>query len=316
MESAYFKYLRYTKSLKWTKYLLSRSVPITDFKYEKSSDTIYIRSVNHFFSSGDFPVFFDGYRKYCWKFLDNGFKFVFENNNMFLKINELTIKVETLEELFIVNEVFLENMYKIESKSEYIFFDIGMNVGITSLYLSQFDHIKKIYAFEPLKPTFDCAKINIMLNKKYISKIEAFNFGLSKSDQIVDVAFNPLSKGNVGIKNNGIELLATKHRERIELKEAGKLLQGIIDNHPSGNFLVKLDCEGSEYDIIENLVNSAMLPLFNIFMIEWHKMDSYKTRLNNLIKAFRENNFLVLTIGSLEKETGMIYCITNRGDVQ
>jgi FkbM family methyltransferase len=309
LDLEYLKYLRYTKSLAWSKFLLKKSIPINDFYCSKKDNKVYIRSVKHFFSHGDFPFFFEGYKTYCWKFIDSGFQFVFENNNMYLKINELTIKVETLEELFIINEVFLENVYKIESKSDYIIFDIGMNIGITALYLSQFDHIKKIYGFEPFKPTFDCAKDNIMLNKKYMSKIEPSNFGLSNSDQFVHLHFDPFNKGNVGIKNTIISEAEAKMEDRIELREASRTLQKIMNEHPAGKFLVKLDCEGSEYDIIENLVNYAMLPAFEVFMIEWHKIDGYKNRLHNLIKAFRENNFQVLTIGSLGNGTGMIYCI-------
>lgn len=307
----FLKYFRYTKKFTWTNFLIKKAVPIHDFNLRKQDNKIFIRSVNHFFSYGDFPVFFDGYRDYCFKFIDNGFQFFFENNNMFLKINELTIKVETLEELYIINEVFIENMYKIESKSDYIAIDIGMNVGITSLYFSQFDNIKKIYACEPLKPTFDCAKVNLMLNKKYLPKIQASNFGLSNMHQMVNVIFNPLSKGNVGIKNSEIKSVAEKHFETIELKEASKSMQEIIDNHPKAKFIVKLDCEGSEYDIVENLSGASMLPLFNIFMIEWHNMKGYKSRLINLINVFRENNFLVITIGSLDSGTGMIYCLNN-----
>lgn len=307
----FIKYFRYTKSLAWTNFLIKKSVPIHDFYLRKQDNKIFIRSVNHFFSYGDYPVFFDGYNDYCSKFVDNGIQFIFENNNMFLKINDITIKVETLEELFIINEVFLENMYKIESKSDYIAIDIGMNVGITSLYLSHFENIKKIYAFEPLRPTFDCAKVNLMLNQKYLPKIQASNFGLSNKNQIVEVIFNPLSKGNVGIKNSEIKTVAEKHVQKIELKEASNSLQEIIKNHPEAKFMVKLDCEGSEYDIVENLSGASMLPLFNIFMIEWHNMKGYKSRLINLINVFKDNNFLVLTIGSLDSGTGMIYCLNN-----
>ena len=62
-------------------------------------------------------------------------------------------------------------------------------------------------------------------------------------------------------------------------------------------------------DIIENLVNASLLPAFDVFMIEWHKMKGYKERLHHMINAFKENNFKVLTIGNLDSGTGMIYCI-------
>ena len=117
MKSTYLKYLRFTKNFKWAKFLLSKSIPITDFKYNKKSNTVYIRSVDHSFSYGEFPLFFEGYNSYCWKFIDNGFQFIFRDNDLFLKLKDIIIKIETLEELYIINEVFIENIYKIESKS-------------------------------------------------------------------------------------------------------------------------------------------------------------------------------------------------------
>src|SRR4051794_17477273 len=100
--SGYFNYLRYTKNTVWSKYLFKKGIPINDFFYKKEDDTVYIRSVNHFFSRGEFPVFFDAYRLYCWKFLEHGFQFVFSNSNMYLKIKDLTFKVDTLQELYII----------------------------------------------------------------------------------------------------------------------------------------------------------------------------------------------------------------------
>src|SRR4051794_11972879 len=101
---AYFNYLRYTKNPGWSKYLLEKGVPISDFCYRRKDNTVYIRSVDHSFSLTESRAFFDGYKKYCWKFLDNGFQFAFHNSDMYVNINDLTIKVETVEELFIINE--------------------------------------------------------------------------------------------------------------------------------------------------------------------------------------------------------------------
>ena len=240
IKTDYFKYLRYTKSLSWSKFLFEKAIPISDFYVKSKENKVYVRSVNHSFSPGEFPVFFEGYQKYCWRFLENGCRFAFDGNKMFVKINDLTIRVQTLEELYILNEVFLENVYKIESNSNYIVLDIGMNVGITSLYFSQFDNIKAIYGFEPFKPTFDCAKGNISLNGKHDSKIHVFNFGLSNADKWIDLNYDSENKGNVGIKNVGLKGKKRKV-ERIELKDSSKILQRIINKHSGIKRIVKVD---------------------------------------------------------------------------
>jgi len=311
METAIFNYLRYSKSLKWSRFLLSKSVPISDFRYDRGSDKVFIRSVNHSFSYGEFPVFFNGYNTYCEKFINNGFQFLFRENQFLLKIKELIFNIETLEELFIINEVFVDEVYSIESKSDYIVCDIGMNVGITSLYLSQFENIKYIYGFEPLRPTFESAEANLSLNKRFNRKITAYNFGLGNADKKIRINYDPQNKGNVGIKNLGRSVENALHVEEIELREASKSLKHITSAHPLCKFIIKMDCEGSEYDIVESLVNASMLREFNIFMIEWHRMEGYKNRINNLINCLKESNFLVLGPGDLDKVAGMIYCFAN-----
>src|SRR3954463_3374955 len=110
LKKVHFNYLRYTKSVAWSKHLLRKGIPISDFYYTRENDSVYIRSVGRSFSAGEFPVFFDGYRSYCWKFLDNGFQFIFDEGHMYVRIKDLTIKIETVEELYIINEVFIENM--------------------------------------------------------------------------------------------------------------------------------------------------------------------------------------------------------------
>ncbi|GEO07605.1 FkbM family methyltransferase [Segetibacter aerophilus] len=311
IKNDYLKYLRYTKSTFWSNYLLEKGVPVSDFYYLKKGNTVHIRSIDHSFSPGDYPVFFDGYNKYCWKFIENGFRFVFTENDLFIEIGDLKIKIDTVQELYIINEVFLENTYKIESSSDYVVFDIGMNVGITSLYLSSLKNIKDIYGFEPFKPTFDCATANVGYNTRHMSKIHLNNFGLSNVNSFINLGYDPKNKGNLGVKTVGVVENDGKNVEQIELRKASECLRPLVDKHSTDRFIIKLDCEGSEYDIIENLDQELMLEKFDVFMIEWHKMEGYKTRLDTLISLLKKSGFVVFATGSFDHEIGMIYALNN-----
>lgn len=305
---SFARYFRYSKNIYWSKYLIEKGVPINDFTYDKKLHKVYIRSVETHFAVGNFPIFFDGYKKYCSKFLEFGFFFKFINNEMFLHYNQLVFKIETLEELFIINEVFLENTYKIESQNEYMVFDIGMNVGISSLFLSQFENIKKIYGFEPFQKTFNALCLNLSLNPVNAKKIKALNYGLSNENKFIQCQFDNENRGNVGIKNTTF-LTTSSLVEKVEFRNAAEILKTYLEKNDGLQKIIKLDCEGSEYDILESLVIANLLKEFDVFMIEWHRMDNYKIRLAIIIQAFKENNFIVLTIGSIEQEAGMLYCI-------
>ncbi|MDB5200773.1 MAG: methyltransferase, FkbM family [Ferruginibacter sp.] len=300
-----YKYLRYTKSFHWSEFLLEHNIPIRDFAIDKKTGSVFIRPVAHSFKKGEYPVFFQGYAVYAWKFLNNGFEFVFNDQGFFVRIKELLIRIDTLEELYIINEVFIENTYRIETTASYVAFDIGMNVGITSLFLSQSANVTKIYSFEPFGPTFKCAEENILRNPATNGKISFYNYGLSDADKTISLPYDSSNKGNVGIKNIEGNSGAL---QTIELKNAAASLGPLIARHAGERIVAKIDCEGSEYDIIESLEKEELLPAFDILMIEWHALEGYKQRLLQMIESFKKNNFQVICVGSLDHEAGMLYC--------
>src|SRR5215207_7496702 len=65
-------------------------------------------------------------------------KFAFENDGLLLQINELKFKLDAFDELYILNEIFVEGCYNLDTKEQQcVLVDIGMNVGICSLYFAQ-----------------------------------------------------------------------------------------------------------------------------------------------------------------------------------
>ena len=68
-----------------------------------------------------------------------------------------------------------------------IVIDIGMNVGIASLFFATLPHVEKVYAFEPFKAPYLRAMDNFKLNPALSAKIQAYNFGLSNKFEELDV---------------------------------------------------------------------------------------------------------------------------------
>ena len=99
----------------------------------------------------------------------------------------LQLYIETPEEFFIIKEVFIEKDYNLLSQESFVVFDIGMNIGISSLFFGLKNNVDKIYSFEPVVPTYDQALHNLDLNPSYSNKIDAFNFGLGGSTRVEKV---------------------------------------------------------------------------------------------------------------------------------
>jgi predicted O-methyltransferase YrrM len=62
-------------------------------------------------------------------------------------------------------------------ESNYSIFDIGANIGWYSIYLASRFPNANIYAFEPVKQTYEHLCENIKLNK--LTNIQSLNFGFS-----------------------------------------------------------------------------------------------------------------------------------------
>ncbi len=56
----------------------------------------------------------------------------------------------------------------------------------------------------------------------------------------------------------------------VQIRDIREAVQEIFSNHPSEELFLKLDCEGAEYEILEKLDESGLLPKIKVIIIEWH----------------------------------------------
>ncbi|RZK39381.1 MAG: FkbM family methyltransferase [Pedobacter sp.] len=202
-------------------------------------------------------------------------KFEIINDELVIEINGIKAYIESEEDLFIINEIFKEHCYGFFSNQKFILIDIGLNIGMSSLYFNKLDQILKIYSFEPVPNTFDKCIRNLELNNNPI-KIKPFNFGLGNSNRIDSFSFSEMFKGSVGQielseykKNTSKELIEVS----VKIKEASKIINQIIKENPGENVLIKMDCEGAEYEILENLKESGVLNSISMLILEWHGVE-------------------------------------------
>jgi FkbM family methyltransferase len=217
--------------------------------------------------------------------------------------NGLAIYVESPEEFFIIKEVFIEKDYNLFSNEKLIIFDIGMNVGISTLFFALNKNVTKIYSFEPVVPTHNQAIYNLELNPSLSNKIQTFNYGLGSLTRTEKVLYNSQAKGNCGIRLD-LSLVINKDNAQeidIDIKNIGDVIPNLLAKHPDQKKVLKIDCEGAEYEILEKLDELNLLADIDILLIEWHDKGA-----KVLEKILIDNNFRVIS-RHLTSISGMIY---------
>lgn len=222
-------------------------------------------------------------------------------------INDLKIYIESPEEFFIIKEVFVEKDYNLLLNESFVVFDIGMNIGISSLFFALNKNVEQIYSFEPVVTTYNQALYNLELNPTYSDKIKAFNFGLGGLSRVEKVLYNAQAKGNCGIRLESSLVIGKDNSTEIEIniKNISEVLGDLMDKHPRQKKVLKIDCEGAEYEIMQKLNDANLLHNIDVLLIEWH--DKGSKILEDLLIA---NNFIVVS-RHLTSITGMIYAFKN-----
>jgi FkbM family methyltransferase len=146
--------------------------------------------------------------------------------------------------------------------------DIGANIGDSSIYFALVG-ANSVIALEPFKKNFDTAKLNIETNG-LTEKIKILNAGCSSKNTSILVeasysgVYKPLNESPNGIK---IDCFSLDH---------------ILKNFNLKSPLIKIDCEGCEYDLILNS-DIDVIKQFSYIQIEYHYGYSLlKKRLNEL----------------------------------
>lgn len=278
--------------------------------YTVTGDKIYFKKLNVAIPKKNSLPLVEGYKN-ALKLAEKkrATFFIDAEENLIIKIDTLQFRINDEEELFILCEVFLEGSYNLitPTPKEIAVIDIGMNVGITSMFYAAQPNVKKVFSFEPFSPTYNLALYNIHLNDLYAPKIETNNYGLAKEDVTMVVNFSLRQKGRMGL--NGLPeksntIADNFKKESIVLKSVTTAFAQIKEKI-IGHFVVcKMDCEGSEYEIIDSLDKAQLLSLPDIYFIEWH----YKSP-EHIVSSLINCNYNVISTAFKSLNSGMIYAI-------
>jgi FkbM family methyltransferase len=179
---------------------------------------------------------------------------------------------------YILNEIFYQKVYNNDFvcvAENDIVFDIGFNYGIFSLG-AIYKGASRIYGFEPNKNIFEKLKY---YPRQDIVKI----FNCAVSDTYETLTFyegnNTLSSS---IHNNVEDFKESYNVECVNFYDF------IIKNNINKIDLLKIDCEGTEYEII-NSIPDEFFKTIKKMHIEFHNNDGEKVK--PIINKLNQNNF-------------------------
>jgi FkbM family methyltransferase len=189
-------------------------------------------------------------------------------------------------------EIFLNEEYKnkdVEVNEDDIVLDIGGNIGIFTLY-SLYKRAKEVHVFEPGKKQYNAIIDNLSDTFK---NLKINNVAVSKQTGIISFYENDASTTSSTVFNNNSKTFPVPS---ITIEDYFKK-----QNLNKIDFL-KIDCEGGEYEIIENISETFLKKKINKICLEYHIFNtSDNILLQNLIKKLDKCEF------NIQKKGNMIY---------
>lgn len=181
-------------------------------------------------------------------------------------IGKTKILLQCMGDVDSFEEIYLYKCYNLLLNRPCIVIDVGMNIGIASMFFAGNPYVWKVYAYEPFPQTFNQAVENFTNNKHLSSKILPFNIGLDQTDGIRTCPYQ--YERNRGA--NTLECAEFKSGTEVILKNAGIELKTIIQENQGKELVLKIDCEGSEYGIFRALEENHLIEKFQYILMEWH----------------------------------------------
>ena len=170
--------------------------------------------------------------------------------------------------------------------------DIGSNIGIYSIYAAM-NGAQIVYAYEPCEESFQMLEKNIFENK-FSEIIKPFN-AVVMGHESKPVLFPR--------KSDVMNALPTDIQEDSELYKYVEVItfKEITDQLPE-NTMVKMDCEGGEFDIVLNSEISAFNNVPEI-RLEYHK-GPHEQLFSKIIENGYELSFIEKGV-----DAGILWCL-------
>lgn len=257
---------------------------------------------------GNIFMYENGEIDYCLKVNSKG-DIVFEQKRV-------CIAARNIDEFNNIYDIYEKECYSyFLNKKEDVVLDIGMNIGGATLFFASKKHIKRVYGYEPFSNTYQQALYNIEKNSVYKEKIRCYQYGIGNKTEFRNITYNPkMSCGQSTIEERNRQarknyeewkLISRKDDilEQIDVRDIKEVLTYILESHRNENIVLKIDCEGEEYNIFNRIDECGFFERIAMIMMEWH----YGGK-SELVNILEKNNFAFWEF-SQNRDSGLIYAV-------
>jgi len=188
---------------------------------------------------------------------------------------ELAIR-QNLWDAEIVREIFFERPYTRHLKlpQSPVVVDVGGYIGDFALYAVKYLGAEHVVAYEPTHENFAMLEHNIARNS-YGDRITAVRKAVGDSDEIV-LNVEKLDGDEVHVSPYWYPEGEQRTLPSVTLEE-------LFDTHGLDSVdLLKVDCEGREYDIFRRTPDAVLDRVENI-AFEYHEIDGYEPKLDQVL---------------------------------
>lgn len=180
-------------------------------------------------------------------------------------------EARTWGDLDVLEEVFVNELYRFRTSGPVVAWDVGMNVGAASLFLASHPQVTAVFGSELFRPTFERAQRNFALNPALASKITAWCEGVADARATLHLPYAEELQGVLSIDGPLHPMEgATTRQEPVVIEAASLVMARIREQHPDACLLLKMDCEGAEARILRSLQTCGSLSEFSLIIMEWH----------------------------------------------
>lgn len=200
-----------------------------------------------------------------------GAEFAFLENGRVLqvRIGDARFETETFHLIYVLQEVFAEEIYGISHPEPMVVWDVGANIGAAAIYFSSV-YGWLVEAYELFPATAEEARRNISLSG-VSDLVRLHAVGLGAESRQMRLPYSEAYRETNGLFGN----LANEPRGpdtevEVEVLGAAAAFESVRARADGRPIYLKLDCEGAEYEILDRLETVGALREIAAMAVEVH----------------------------------------------